>query len=98
MTASGIPLSGIDARFGAVRELQSVGVSNYDGLVTTFTRKFSHGFQGSVNYTWSHALDDLTSTNPGTPFNLFNSVVYQTNPNCLSCFNYSNSDSDVVTT
>ncbi len=95
VTASGIPLSGIDARFGAVRELQSVGISNYDGLVTTFTRRFSHGFQGSVNWTWSHAMDDLTSTNPGTPFNLFNSVVYQTNPNCLSCFNYGNTDSDV---
>jgi len=95
VTASGIPLSGTDARFGAVRELQSVGISNYDGLVTTFTRRFSHGFQGSVNWTWSHAMDDLTSTNPGTPFNLFNSVVYQTNPNCLSCFNYGNTDSDV---
>jgi hypothetical protein len=92
--SNGIVLAGTDPRFGAVRELQSVGVSNYDGLVTTFTRKFSHGFQGSLNYTWSHALDDLTTTNPGTPFNVYQSVVYQINPNCLRCGNYSNSDSD----
>jgi Carboxypeptidase regulatory-like domain len=93
-TFTGVPLSGTDARFGWVRELQSVGVSNYDGLVTTFTRRFTHGFQGSVNYTWSHALDDLTSTNPGTPFNALYSVLYQINPNCLRCENYSNTDSD----
>lgn len=91
---TGVALSGTDARFGAVRELQSIGISNYNGLVATFTRRFTHGFQGSVNYTWSHALDDLTTTNPGTPFNALYSVVYQINPNCLRCNNYSNSDSD----
>jgi hypothetical protein len=94
VSSGGIVLAGTDPRFGAVRELQSVGVSNYDGLVTTFTRKFTHGFQGSLNYTWAHALDDVTSTNPGTPFNIYQSVVYQINPNCLRCENYANSDSD----
>jgi hypothetical protein len=94
LTASGIPLAGLDPRFAAVRELESVGVSNYDGLVTSFTRKFSHGFQGSVNYTWAHALDDLTSTNPSTPLNGFASLLYQINPNCLRCNNYGNSDTD----
>jgi hypothetical protein len=92
-TATG--LSGTDPRFGAVRELQSVGISNYDGLVATFTRRFTHGFQGSVNYTWSHAMDDLTTTNPGTPFAVFNSMQYQINPNCLACSNYANGDGDV---
>jgi hypothetical protein len=93
-TASGILLAGTDPRFGAVRELQSVGISNYHGLVTTFTRRFTRGFQGSVNYTWSHALDDLTTTNPGTPFQLWVSQAYQTNPNCLRCNNYGNGDGD----
>jgi Carboxypeptidase regulatory-like domain len=91
---TGVPLSGTDPRFGAVRELQSIGISNYSGLVTTFTRRFTHGFQGSINWTWSHALDDLTTTNPGTPFNALYSVVYQINPNCLRCNNYSNGDAD----
>jgi len=92
--SSGIALAGTDPRFGLVRELSSVGISNYDGLVTTVTRKFSHGFQGSLNWTWSHAMDDLTTTNPGTPFNVFQSMVYQVNPNCLACNNYGNADSD----
>ena len=91
-TAAG--LSGTDPRFGSVRELESVGISNYDGLVTTFTRRFTHGFQGSINYTWAHALDDLTTTNPGTPFNLLYSMVYQTNPSCLRCGNYADGDGD----
>lgn len=91
VTAGG--LSGTDPRFGSVRELDSVGIENYDGLVATFTRRFTHGFQGSVNYTWSHALDDLTTTNPGTPFNLFSSMQYQINPSCLRC-NYANGDGD----
>jgi hypothetical protein len=91
---TGVALSGTDARFGAVRELQSVGINNYDGLVTTLTRRFTHGFQGSINYTYSHALDDLTTTNPGTPFNVTYSMVYQVNPYCLRCNNYSNGDAD----
>jgi hypothetical protein len=89
-----VPLSGIDPRFGAVTDLDSVGTSNYDGLVTTVTRRFTYGFQGSVNYTWSHALDDVTSTSPNTPYNGVQSVVFQMNPNCLRCLNYSSSDSD----
>jgi hypothetical protein len=91
-TAGG--LSGLDPRFGAVRELQSVGVSNYAGLITTFTRRFTRGFQGSINYTYAHALDDLTTTNPGTPFNLLDSMQYQINPSCLRCNNYGNGDGD----
>jgi hypothetical protein len=91
------PAAGVtsnDQRFGSVRELYSGGVSNYAGLITTVTRKFSHGFQGSLNWTWAHALDDLTSTNPGTPFNLFDAQTYQSNPNCLRCQNYGNGDGD----
>ena len=92
-----VPLSGIDPRFGGVTELASVGTSNYDGLVTTFARRFSHGFQGSVNRYRSHALDDLTSTSPNTPYNGVQSVVFQINPNCLRCLNYGSSDSDDTT-
>jgi hypothetical protein len=89
-----IPTTATDPRFGAVTELASVGRSNYDGLVTTVTRKFTYGFQGSVNYTFSHSLDDLTSTSPNTPYNGAQSVVYQINPNNLRQLNYGNSDSD----
>lgn len=93
-TSSGVALAGTDPRFGAVTELSSSGRSNYAGLVTTVTRKFTYGFQGSLNYTWSHSLDDVTSTSPNTPYNGVQSQVFQINPNNLNQLNYSNSDSD----
>jgi len=83
-----------DQRFGAVIDLASVGRSNYDGLVAGITRRATYGLQFGANYTYGHALDDLTSTNPGTPYNVFTSVTRQINPYNLDANNYSNSDSD----
>jgi len=44
--------------FGAIYTLTNGVSSWYDGLAVTFDKKFSHGFQGLVSYTWSHAIDD----------------------------------------
>jgi hypothetical protein len=47
-----------NTKYGAVYE-DTNGVSSfYDGLVLTFEKKFSHGFQSLVSYTWSHEIDD----------------------------------------
>ena len=44
--------------FGAIYE-ETNGVSSwYDGLVLEFEKRFSHGFQSSAAYTWSHEIDD----------------------------------------
>ncbi len=44
--------------FNAIYE-QTNGVSSwYDGLVIAFDKRFSHGFQSSASYTWSHEIDD----------------------------------------
>ena len=83
-----------DQRFGTIDELASVGRSNYDGVVAGITRRATYGLQFSANYTFSHSLDDLTSTNPGTPYNVISSLVRQINPYNLDANNYSNSDSD----
>jgi Carboxypeptidase regulatory-like domain/TonB-dependent Receptor Plug Domain len=83
-----------DPRFGGVTELDSTGRSNYDGLTATFTRRMSYGFQMSANYTFSHSLDDLTSTNPGTPYSEINSAVRQINPFNFDQGTYGPSDSD----
>lgn len=90
------PSASPDLRFGTVTSLSSEGISNYDGLVTSFTHRFTHGFQAQVNYTWSHALDDTTSY-PSTPYNYGEapSITTQLDPACLRCLNYSNSDADV---
>jgi hypothetical protein len=83
-----------DPRFGIVNELSSIGRSNYDGITGTFTRRMSYGFQMSANYTFSHSLDDLTTTNPGTPYSLLTSQLRQTNPFNFDQGTYGPSDSD----
>lgn len=88
-----LPTSAPDPRFATVNELTTNGISNYDGLITSVTRKYGYGFQGTVSYTWSHALDEQTSL-PNTPFNVVNSVNFQLDPNNLR-LNYGNSDADV---
>ena len=56
-----------------------------------------HGFMGRLNYTYSHALDDVS--NGGVlPYQITasqTSILTQINPNCLRCQNYSNADYDL---
>ncbi len=86
-----LPATPTDARFGTVITLQNDGISNYNGFVTNFTHRFSHGLQFLVNYTWSHSLDDAGSL---LPFNFNQSIVGQIDPSCLRCLNYGSSDYD----
>ncbi|WP_158819671.1 TonB-dependent receptor [Granulicella sp. S156] len=46
---------------GGVSYIQSEGVSNYNGLQTSFQRRFTHGLAFDANYTWSKALADISS-------------------------------------
>jgi len=91
-----LPASAPDSRFGVVTELNNQGISNYDGVVATVVRKFSYGFQGSLSYTYSHSLDDIS--NGGLePYNLLqtaNSFRVAIDPYNLSSRNYGNSDYD----
>ncbi len=50
-----------DPRFGAVTQLSTGASSNYNGLQLTVMKRMSHGFQGQVNYTWSHCLDTVSN-------------------------------------
>jgi hypothetical protein len=90
----GLTTTPLDPRFGSVAELSSIGRSNYDGVTATFTRRMSYGFQMNANYTFSHSLDDLTSTNPGTPYSELNSLTRQINPFNFDQGTYGPSDSD----
>lgn len=91
-----LPASAPDPRFGRVRELTNQGISNYNGLTATLTRHLTKGFQGSLNYTWSHALDDVS--NAGFDQYSFDtsgeSFLYQVDPHNLRRYNYGNADYD----
>lgn len=91
-----LPKAPLDARFGSVLEVQNNGISNYHGLSASLTRRFSHGFQGTLNYNYSHSLDDVS--NGGLyQYNLnnaANSFRIQMDPNNLRRLNYGNSDYD----
>jgi hypothetical protein len=83
-----------DGHFRNVLQLGNAGVSNYNGLTVTVARRFTYGFSGNFNYTWSHSQDDIS--NGGIlPYSLNDSLLNQFNPNCLQCLNYGNADYDV---
>ncbi len=42
------------------------GISNYDALQLSLNKRFSHGVQFAVNYTWSKMLDDQDSSGWGS--------------------------------
>ena len=45
-------------KFGAIYQETNGVSSSYNGLVASFDKRFSHGFQSSASYTWAHEIDD----------------------------------------
>jgi hypothetical protein len=93
---AGLPNSPIDPRFSDVTEISNPGVSNYNGLTVSLTRRVSSSFQAQFSYTWSHALDDV-SNGGFLPFNFDTntSVLSAQNPYNWKQYNYGNADYDV---
>lgn len=91
----GLPVAAPDSRFSIVTELRSAGVSAYNGLVVSFRHQFHKAFQMQANYTWSHALDEVS--NGGILAFSFGSAGSLLNPqdsNNLKRFSYGNADYD----
>lgn len=74
---AGLPTAAPNAAFGTVLQYMSAGNSNYNGLITSFQRRVSAGLTFNLNYTWSHALDDVS--NGGVVNEQFG--IFQTNGN-----------------
>jgi hypothetical protein len=95
---AGLPSAAPDPRFSTVTEYNTVGVSNYTGLNVTFQHRFARGLQTQINYTWGHALDEVSnggfnpfyapSTGAGA------SILNPVNNQNLRQFNYGNADYD----
>jgi hypothetical protein len=57
----GLPSTPIDPRFNDVNQIQSIAISNYNGLTASVQHRFSYGLQLQGNFTWSHALDEISN-------------------------------------
>ena len=72
-----------------ITSYQPYSGSNYNGLVANLTRRFQHGLQMNLSYTWSKTMDDATAE-------VFATVLTPRRPQnsqCVSC-DYSRSALD----
>lgn len=53
--------------YGAINEIRSIGNSNYHSLQATLRASNYHHLSTQLAYTWSHALDDVTSYRGALP-------------------------------
>ncbi|MGA7858126.1 MAG: carboxypeptidase regulatory-like domain-containing protein, partial [Terracidiphilus sp.] len=76
--------------FSSVNGSTNNAVSNYNALQALITKRMTYGLQFSVNYTWSHFLDDMDSSGWGSRMGWQNyQNAYAINQN------YSNSNFDI---
>jgi hypothetical protein len=83
-----------DPRFAGFTEWNSGAVSNNNELTATYTRRMTAGFVVNANYTWAHALDEISN---GGLLNLSGrgNILGQINPLSLRANNYGNADYDI---
>jgi hypothetical protein len=58
---AGLPATAPDPRFGQVNYIASEGMSNYNGVVTTFTQRFRGGSLFTAGYTYGKSMDTITT-------------------------------------
>jgi hypothetical protein len=95
---AGLPTTAPDSRFNQVTGLYNNAISDYNGVTVSLVHRYSSG-QFSVNYTYSHALDEISnggfSTFASTSFGATNnSIQFPQFPFNLRA-NYGNADYDV---
>jgi hypothetical protein len=95
---AGLPAAPPNPALGTVTQYFSAGTSNYNGLTLSLQRRLAAGVMFNVNYTWSHALDDISNGGvTNLPFGLLVTDPSLTVPQNPFNFrnNYGNSDYDV---
>jgi hypothetical protein len=94
----GLPVAPPNPALGLVTQYLSAGTSNYNGLTLSLQRRLSRALTFNVNYTWSHALDDVSNGGVANePFGILDtdpSITALQNPFSVRG-NYGNSDYDV---
>ena len=90
---TGYPVNTPDPRFGSFTEWNSGAVSNNNELTATYSRRMSAGFVINANYTWAHALDEIS--NGGLLGVGVHNILGQINPLNFRANNYGNADYDI---
>lgn len=78
--------------YSTVTTYQNGARSNYNGVSVTLKKQFSKGLAAHFNYTWGHAIDEVSN---GGVFTYGDSVLGQINPVSLRANNYGNADYDI---
>jgi hypothetical protein len=55
------PGVGLAPQFASDLYMTNKGYSNYNGLLLTLHKKYTHGLQFDVNYTYSHSIDNISA-------------------------------------
>jgi hypothetical protein len=91
-----IPGAAPDGAYGAVNQVQSGAISNYNGMTVTVREQVRSWLVAHFNYSYSHNLDE--SSNGGVfqyGFQSGQSIQTQLNPTSLRAGNYGNTDYDI---
>jgi hypothetical protein len=64
-------LSNPNPNFGFVEAVTNAATSDYDALQVQYQRRLSQGIQALASYTYSHSIDDASSSSIGSPSNAF---------------------------
>jgi len=95
---AGLPTAPPNPALGRVTQYLSAGVASYNGLQTSLQKRMSNGLSFNLNYTWSHALDDVSNGGiTNEPFGIFETaanITFAQNPFNIRG-NYGSSDYDV---
>jgi hypothetical protein len=91
-----LPAAAPDTRFGNIREYDNGGIANYAGLTASIKQRVTKGFTGTLNYTWSHTLDELYEGGI-EPLNALDnpSIVVAIDPVNVRKYNYASADQDI---
>jgi hypothetical protein len=58
---AGLPAAPANAALGTVVQYLSAGTASYNGVTISLQRRLSAGLSFNLNYTWSHAIDDVSN-------------------------------------
>jgi hypothetical protein len=95
---AGLPSGPPNPALGVVTQYLSAGTSSYNGLTLSLQKRVTAGLSFNLNYTWSHALDDVSNGGVvNEPFGILDtnpSITAPQNPFNIRG-NYGNADYDV---